>query len=194
MTFTKLLFTLAFVLPAPLMAQTITVKLTPGPLQALGGLHWSELVPLTFGASVEVGVSPKSSFQINGLYRIGDESHGPKYYVDYRYYVKPQKQNNSGFYISPFLGISHQRVTSDEDFDGIIKDHFINGKSTGVLIGYQPYRKSSRFTVDIYAGPEYQWRVEKYSFNDFANRPSYQLSSNRTWFRAGINFCFRIKR
>jgi hypothetical protein len=193
MALTKLPFILALVLPAQLLAQTITAKVQLNPF------HNPESIPLNLGVGVEVGLSPTSSLQLSTLYRVDHTgygvSKGPKSYFDYRYYVKPQNQKSSGFYVSPFLGVGHQQLAPPgDDFDGVIKNHALEEKLAGLLIGYQPYRKSSRFTVDIYAGPEYQWRVEKYSFNDFSKLPSYQLNKNRIWFRAGLTFCLRLKR
>lgn len=193
MALTRLPFIVAFVLPVQLLAQTITAKIQLNPF------HNPESIPLNLGAGAEIGLSPKSSLQLSGLYRLDHTGYGvnkgPKFYFDYRYYVNLQNQKNSGLYISPFVGVGHQQLSPEgDDFDGVIKDHTLDEQLAGFLIGYQPYRKSSRFTVDIYAGPEYQWRIEHYSFNDFAKLPSYQLSKNRTWFRAGLTFCFRLKR
>ncbi len=193
MALTRILLILALVLPGPMVAQTITAKSQLNPLLI------SEVIPLSIGAGVEVGLSPKSSVQLSGLYRADKTGYGvtkgPKFYLDYRYYVKPQSQQNSGFYLSPFLGFGHQDVAPPgDDFDGTIKDHTLTERLVGCLIGYQPYRKSSRFTVDLYAGPEYQWRIEKYSFNDFTQLKPYQLNPNRVWFRAGLTFCLRLKK
>lgn len=191
MILAKFSFLLAFVLPAQLLAQTITAKVQINPF------HDPESIPLSLGAGVEVGLSPKSALQLGGLYRLDHTGYGvtkgPKFYLDYRYYVKPQKQRNSGFYLSPFVGFGHQQLGSD-DFDGLIREHTLTEQLAGFVVGYQPYQKSSRFTVDLYAGPEYQWRVERYNFYDFAKLFPYQVNRNRMWFRAGITFCLRVKR
>ncbi|GAB4033970.1 hypothetical protein [Spirosoma gilvum] len=181
----RLILLLAITLPFKLSAQTITAQLQLNPI------HIAKYIPLSLGGGLEVGLSPKSSLQVNGLFLIdgnlGDTfTKGSKAYLAYRYYPNPKNQNNSGLYVSPFVGYGHLHSQEYEDPFG--PGSTIQEKLAGVLIGLQPY-KGHRFTIDLYAGPEYQWRVaDRYTPLIKASHP------DRLWLRAGFYFCVRLKK
>ncbi|GAB4021123.1 hypothetical protein GCM10028808_64980 [Spirosoma migulaei] len=187
MTFIKLFFVVAL-LPVQLAAQAITAQLQLNPI------HIGQYIPISLGGGIEVGLSPKSSIQINGVYRVdkalGESfTKGPKAYLAYRYYINPEGQKNRGYYISPFVGYgslqSYDYEASPDD-----EGKLIHEKYTGVLLGFQPY-KCHRFTVDIYGGPDYQWRVEN---SRISNLLLHESHSDRLWLRAGFYVCFRLKK
>lgn len=185
----RLILVAGLFLPIPLVAQTVTAKLNINPI------HIKEYLPLSAGAAIEVGVSKKSSLQMSGLYRIDKQisvgiDHGPKLYLDYRYYLHPVHQQNSGLYVSPFVGYGTRRLAYYLDQVSETATQRTNEAMTGVLFGYQPYRRS-RFSVDIHAGPEYQWRMQRTSS---ASSRLVQSSLNRVWFRAGLSLCVRLRK
>ena len=185
----RLILVAGLFLPMHLVAQTITAKLNINPI------HIEEHLPLSAGAAVEVGLSAKSSLQVNGFYRIDKQlsqglDHGPKFYLDYRYYLHPVHQQNSGFYVSPFVGYGTRKLTYYLDQVSETATQQTNEAMTGVLFGYQPYRRS-RFSVDIHAGPEYQWRMQRTSS---VSSRLVQSSLNRVWFRAGLSLCVRLRK
>lgn len=191
----RLLLALILIPSTCLRAQTITVKAMVGPFP------FTSSIPASLGGGLEVGLSPRSSLQLSGFYRIQPTGYGtnqgPKFYLDYRYYIEPQKQKNSGFYVSPFVGIGHQQLGDDGDTFGLpshVKTHTLGEQFAGFVLGYQPYRKLSRFTVNLYAGPKYEWRTEQYSYNDSTHLPTLSYNKNRVWFRAGLTLCLRVKK
>ncbi|WP_381526926.1 hypothetical protein [Spirosoma soli] len=170
-------------------AQTITAKLLVNPV------HIEERIPLSIGGSVEVGVSQRSSLQLSGLYRFDKQlsqgiDQGPKYYLDYRYYLRQLQQKNSGLYLSPYIGYGLLKLAEGDEPTGLVESEQMVETLTGVLIGYQPY-KLARFSIDAYAGPEYQWRTKT---TNYALGGNTQLALNRLWFRAGVSLSFRLKK
>ncbi|QMW03063.1 hypothetical protein [Spirosoma foliorum] len=61
MTLLKHIFFVVAILPAQLFAQSITAQLQ------LNIIHIGRYIPVSLGTGVEVGLSPKSSIQLNGL-------------------------------------------------------------------------------------------------------------------------------
>lgn len=185
----KIILSTAAWLPLPLVAQTITAKLMGNPIRMDG------YVPLSLGGGVEIGISPKSSMQLVGMYRVDKQlgeslDQGPKFYFDYRYYLNPPQRKNSGLYLSPFVGYGKLRLTGLDSPSGTQTDDTRRETLAGLLIGYQPYKKKSWLSVDMYAGPEYQWNV--WSFAN-QNAPPSRYYSNRLWFRAGMSLSVRLK-
>ena len=147
MTFNQLVLLVGTLFPVPLAAQSITAKLQFNPI------HVEESIPLSIGSSLEVGISPKSSFQFSGLYRFDKQlsqgiDRGPKYYLDYRYYPHFIQQKNSGFYLSPYIGYGNLQLAEGDEPTGDVKSQRMEEMLTGFLIGYQPYKKS-RLSVDL---------------------------------------------
>lgn len=182
-------FLTAVLIPVSLTAQTITAKLLVNPI------HVEEHIPISLGGSIEVGVSTKSSLQLAGLYRIDKQlsqgiDRGPKYYLDYRYYFRPHQQKNSGFYLSPYIGYGRRKLAEGDEPTGLVESQRMVETLSGVLVGYQPYKRS-RFSVDAYAGPEYQWRTKT---TNYVSGENAQVTLDRIWFRAGLSLCLRLKK
>lgn len=183
-------------LPCPLVAQTLTVKLSGNPV-----VYLEDAIPLSATAGVEVGLSHKSSVQLTGVYRLyqdpsglpsgyGGPSHGSKLYLDYRFYPFARKQPDAGLYVSPFLGTGKVALTEFDLPGRRFSRREILEKEAGILLGYQPF-KQSRFALDVYAGPAYQWLTQEL---EEPNGVLFSVSRQKTWFRAGVSLCYRISR
>lgn len=193
MLIVRLLLVLMLTWPIALCAQTITAK------GAFGPFAWG--IPGSLGTAVEVGISARSSVQLSGFYRVEKTgfgiNQGPKFYLDYRWYPNPQNQKNSGFYLSPFVGMGHQRLGDDGDTSGQLSheiEHSLREQFAGFVLGIQPYPRSSRFSIDVYAGPAYEWRTEHYRYDNSALWPPVSYNRSRIWFKAGLSLCLRIRK
>jgi|GEM_PF-3251078 len=183
-------------MPCPLAAQTLTVKVSGNPV-----IYYEAALPVSAVAGLEVGISRRSSVQISGVYRVyggiwgdpgdyGGPSHGAKLYLDYRFYPFARKQPNAGLYVSPYLGTGKVSL-AELDLPGTrFSRREVLEKEAGILLGYQPFNRS-RFALDVYAGPAYQWLA--YELEE-PNGSLLSMPWTKTWFRAGISLCYRISR
>lgn len=183
-------------LPCPLAAQTLTVKLSGNPV-----IYYDDELPVSAVAGLEAGLSRRSSVQVSVVYRsyggiwgdpgnYGGPSHGAKWYLDYRFYPFARKQPNAGLYVSPYVGTGKVALTEADLPTRRFSRREVREKAAGILLGYQPFNRS-RFALDVYAGPEYQHRTYE------LEEPGVILLSSatkRTWFRAGLSLCYRISR
>jgi hypothetical protein len=179
-------------LPAALPAQSLTLKLHANPV-----LQIEEQVPLSAGASLEVGLTKRSAVQLNGNFRLStyldaEPDRGNKFYLDYRYYLLPRTQANSGWYVSPFAG--YGRITlgrgDEPPPSAYTYSRRMVEREAGVLLGVQPFG-NSRFAVDLFLGPMYQQRnFQRVEAGVIANEETY----NRLWLRAGYSVSFRLFR
>jgi hypothetical protein len=183
-------------LPCPLAAQTLTVKVSGNPV-----IYHEDALPVSAVAGVEVGISRRSSVQVSGVYRAyggiwgdpgnyGRPSHGAKLYLDYRFYPFARKQPNAGLYVSPYVGTGKVALTEVDLPTRRFFRREVLEKEVGILLGYQPFNRS-RFALDVYAGPEYQWLTQEL---EEPNGNLFSISRNNTWFRAGLSLCYRISR
>jgi len=183
-------------LPCPLVAQTLTVKLSGNPV-----IYYDDDLPVSAVAGVELGISRRSSVQISGVYRVyggiwgdpgtyGGPSHGSKLYLDYRFYPFARKQPNAGLYVSPYLGTGKIALTEPNLPARRFSRREILEKEAGILLGYQPFNRS-RFAIDVYAGPAFQHNTHEL---EAPNGTLLSSSMKITRFRAGISLCYRISR
>jgi hypothetical protein len=94
-------------------------------------------------------------------------------------------------YVSPFIGYGKLALgKGDEPLIGEDYTYHMIEKELGIILGYQPFG-SSRFTVDLFVGPEYQWRTKQRTSNTGDVRND---AMNRFWLRGGYNLSFRIVR
>lgn len=167
--------------------QTITPKISINPL-----LHVGEIIPLSATLGLEVGVSAKSSLQLLGSYRHfpaqdDEPSNGPKLYLDYRRYLRPE-QPNTGVFLGPFVGVGRVQLgLGDEPPPGATQQRRTEVE-TGALLGYQAL--FSRLTAEVYAGPAYRWQTTSDSFGP----SSYSDKDRFLWIRAGFTVGVRLKK
>ena len=179
-------------LPAALSGQSLTLKLHVNPV-----LQIEEQVPLSAGASLEVGLTKRSAVQFNGNYRLftyldGEPDYGNKFYLDYRYYLRPRKQANAGWYVSSFAGYGRLVLGhGDDPLPGAYAySRRVMEREAGVLLGVQPFG-NSRFAVDLFAGPMYQQRIfQRVEAGVIDNEETF----NRLWLRGGYSISFRLFR
>lgn len=183
-------------LPCPLVAQTLTVKLSGNPI-----IYVEDVIPLSATAGVEVGLSHKSSVHLTGMFRLyqdpsglpsgyGGPSHGSKLYLDYRFYPFARKQPNAGLYVSPYLGTGKVALSEPDLPTRRFSRREVLEKEAGILLGYQPFNRS-RFSLDLYAGPAWQWLTQEL---EEPNGVLFSVSWQKTWFRAGVSLCYRVSR
>ncbi|AII50733.1 hypothetical protein N008_01890 [Hymenobacter sp. APR13] len=167
----------------PVSAQTITVKASINPL-----LSVEELIPLSAGLGLEVGLTPRSALQVVGSYRHfraqdQEPDSGPKLYVDYRYYFAAEKPQ-TGFFAGPFVGAGRLKLGLGDDPPPGATRGKLTEKEAGVLFGYQ--QLFSRLTLEAFAGPAYRWETTR-NANYATSRTDF------LWLRAGVTLGMRVK-
>jgi hypothetical protein len=153
----------------------------------------SEDVPVSVTGGLEVGISRKSSIQVDASYRVYKElgvDQGFRFYLNYRYYPFTKEVGITGVYISPFAGYGVMQLAEPDEPLQLSDFRYLKTNELGFLLGIQPIHKH-RFSVDLFFGPAFQWQTKA---TGYPNGERYDYNWRRLWMRGGFYFSYRVKR